>query len=351
MGRILTCTWAPTALTGPQLLFGAPRPSPLAALSGPELRERLLGPVRSAEALGVDFLLVAQRWWGTGVEIEAATFDCFAMTAFYAAHTERVRLITAVHPGFVLPAVAAKWGATIDRLTGGRWAINVTSGWHEQEFGMFGATLIPHDERYERSGEFVDVLRGAWAGGPSSFRGRYYEVDGLIIDPPPSGPLTVFQGGQSDAALAMAAERSDWMFLNGGRPAKIGGIIERARAAAVARGRTLQFALYAIPLCRPTDAEAEAVVEAMVEARDPAKLAARRSRVAGAEGMWAPSDDPLTALDSNEGFASRLIGSPETIYQRILAFHRMGVDCFHMPLFDPLFVSEVLPRLREAHAD
>ncbi|MFN0093323.1 MAG: hypothetical protein ACKVVT_00890 [Dehalococcoidia bacterium] len=60
---------------------------------------------------------------------------------------------------------------------------------------------------------------------------------------------------------------------------------------------------------------------------------------------------PPTALDSNEGFASRLIGSPETIYERMLAFHRAGVDCFHMPLFDPLFTSAVLPRLRNAHQD
>ena len=42
------------------------------------------------------------------------------MTAFDAAHTTRMRLITAIHPGF-LPAVIAKWGATLDRLTDGRW--------------------------------------------------------------------------------------------------------------------------------------------------------------------------------------------------------------------------------------
>ncbi|MFN0093322.1 MAG: LLM class flavin-dependent oxidoreductase [Dehalococcoidia bacterium] len=189
MGRILTCTWAPTALSGPQLLRGdAPRPSPLATSSGEALQERLLAPVRNAEALGVDFLLVAQRWWGTGVEIEAATFDCFAITAFYAARTRRMTLITAVHPGFVLPATTAKWGATLDRLTGGRWAINLTSGWHEQEFGMFGASLIPHDERYARSAEFLDVIRGAWSGGPFSYPGHYYTVDGLILEPKPAGP-------------------------------------------------------------------------------------------------------------------------------------------------------------------
>ena len=59
-------------------------------------------PVIRAEALGIDDLLVAQRWWGNAEEIEGSSYDCLAMTAFYAAHTTRMRLITAVHPGFFL---------------------------------------------------------------------------------------------------------------------------------------------------------------------------------------------------------------------------------------------------------
>ena len=51
-------------------------------------------------------------------------------------------------------------------MTGGRWAINVASGWHQQEFPMFGAALVEHDERYARSREFIDVLKGAWSGEP-----------------------------------------------------------------------------------------------------------------------------------------------------------------------------------------
>ena len=92
-----------------------------------------------AEALGITFLLVAQRWWGTGAEIEASSYDCFAMTSYYAALTSKIHIITAVHPGFVLPAAIAKWGATIDRITDGRWSINLTSGWHQHEFAMYGA--------------------------------------------------------------------------------------------------------------------------------------------------------------------------------------------------------------------
>jgi len=347
MSAILTSTFAPTAMANLHLTKGgvASR-SPMAELSGNALQERLLKGVRAAEELGIDYLLVAQRWWGTGAEIEGSTYDCIAMTAFYAAHTQRMRLITAIHPGFFLPAVIAKWGTTIDRLTGGRWSINVTSGWHEAEFGMFGAELLEHDERYARSTEFIEVLRRAWSGAEMNFEGRFYQTRSLRLEPRPSAPLEIWQGGQSPAAIEMAARHSDWMFLNGGAPEKIGGIIEKVRARATAMGRQVRFAVYAIPLCRGTDAEAEAEIAKMVDAIDPAIIARRIEKTSGARGMWA-SDDKLSFLDSNEGYASRLIGSPATIIERMRKFHALGVDCFHLTLHDQLFNREVLPALRK----
>ncbi|MDX1384977.1 MAG: LLM class flavin-dependent oxidoreductase [Thermoanaerobaculia bacterium] len=304
---------------------------------------QLLGGVERAERLGVDHLLVAQRWWGSGEEIEGSSFDALAMTAFYAARTSRIRLITAIHPGFFLPAAIAKWGASLDRVTGGRWSINVTSGWNLEEFGMYGAELLPHDERYARSREFIDVLRGAWSGAPFDYEGRFYQVEGLRLEPAPSGPLEVFQGGQSAAAIDMAATHSDWMFLNGGPPEKVGDLVATARRRAAEEGRSLRFFLYGIPVCRDSDAEAEAAVAAMVEANDPQVVARRRGRVDGAEGMWAPSDDRLTTLDTNEGLATRLIGSPGTILERMRELRRLGVDGFHLALGNGLFERTVLP--------
>jgi dimethylsulfone monooxygenase len=347
MAGVLTCTWAPTAFSGPRLLKGQEVRRGLAEVSGDDLRERLVAPVRHAEELGIDFLLIAQRWWGNGAEIEASSYDCFAMTAYYAYVTSRIHLVTAVHPGFVLPGPVAKWGATLDRLTGGRWSINVTSGWHEQEFAMYGAELIPHDARYARATEFIEVLRGAWANEEFTYSGQHYSVEGLRLDPPPVSPgISVWQGGQSAAAQQMAAAHSDWMFLNGGAPEKTAKIMDAVRSQARVLGRDVRFALYAIPLCRETDEAAEAEIQAMIAAIDPERVAARRSRVSGAQGMWQESADPLTTLDSNEGFASRLIGSPETILRRMQEFQDLGVDCFHLTLQDELFNREVLPRAR-----
>ena len=357
MASIKTCTWAPTALAAPNLTRQATgekpkRPGKLTQTgrSGPALVQRLLAPVRKAEALGIDYLLVAQRWWGTGEEIEGSSYDCLAMTDFYAAHTAHIHLITAIHPGFFLPAPIAKWSATLDRLTQGRWSINVTSGWHEAEFGMYGAELIEHDERYARTSEFIQVLRGAWTHEEFSFAGRFYQVNGLRLEPRPVGPLEVFQGGQSEAAMNMAAHHSDWMFLNGGSPEKITGIIEAVRKRTAKTGRRLRFALYSIPLCRRTDAEAAAEITAMIQAVDETLLERRGKRVSGAQGMWADRQNKLAMLDSNEGYASGLIGSPETILRRMQDFRQLGVECFHLTLHDELFNTEVLPALKQLSA-
>ncbi len=355
MTTIKTCTWAPTVLTAQNLtsqsrLDGSEHTAyiPSSTLSaGPDLQRKLLSPVQQAEELGIDYLLVAQRWWGSGEETEGSSYDCLAMTDFYATHTDSIQLITAIHPGFFLPGPIAKWGATLDRITNGRWSINVTSGWNEAEFGMYGADLIEHDKRYERSTEFIQVLQGAWSNEEFSFAGKYYKVDGLRLEPRPTGKLEVFQGGQSTAALNMACQHTDWMFLNGGSLEKIARIIEQVRTRTKITGRQVQFALYSIPVCRSTDAAAKKEIAEMVSAVDPALLKRRAKRVDGAKGMWENTTNKIAMLDSNEGYASGLIGSPDTILRRMEEFHMVGVDCFHLTIHDEMFNAEVLPFVKQ----
>jgi alkanesulfonate monooxygenase len=106
----------------------------------------------------------------------------------------------------------------------------------------------------------------------------------------------------------------------------------------------VRFALYAQPLCRATDAEAWAEIDRRLAAVDPALVARRKHSTSGAQGMWA-SDDPLGVLDTNEGFAARLVGSPQTVWDRIREFHALGIELFHLDLRDTLFVDAVLPQL------
>ncbi len=54
-------------------------------------------------------------------------------------------------------AAAAKVDATLDRITGGRFAINVVSGSYQKEFELFsnGNWIAPSEARYNRMNEFV----------------------------------------------------------------------------------------------------------------------------------------------------------------------------------------------------
>ncbi len=337
---MLTCTWAPTVFQGTQVVDHTP---PGVMPAGQDLHAATVGFAQTIEALGISHMLVAQRWWGSGAEIEASSLDCLAMTAYFAAQTSTLKLVTAIHPGFFQPTAIAKWGATLDRISGGRWAINVTSGWNLVEFDMYGIDALTHDERYARSAEFIEVIRGAWPGEPFSYEGRFYRADNLLLEPKPTKALEVYQGGQSPAAVDMASQHSDWMFLNGGEPAKIVRIIEQVRAACRMTGRQVRFALYAAPLCRETDEAAWAEIDARLGRVDHKLVAKRRERVDGAEGMWANDDDPLSALDTNEGYSSRLIGSPATVLKKIEEFQSLGVDMLHVDIRDALFQAEVLP--------
>ena len=332
------CTWAPTVFSGPQVTGQRTSRS---APTGKDLNRLVKDHVARIELLGVTHLLIAQRWWGNAREIEASSLDCLAMTSHIAAHTEQLQLVTAIHPGFFQPAVVAKWAATLSQLTEGRWSINVTSGWNLDEFAMYGVDALDHDERYERSKEFIEVMKGAWSQRKFSYAGDYYRVEDLVLEPRPVGELEIFQGGQSDAAIEMACEYSDWMFLNGGSLEKIRSIIDRVKATAA--GRVLpKFAVYGIPLCRSTDEEASREIQSMLASVDKDLVAARKARVAGAEGMWASEDD-LSLLDSNEGYVTGLIGSPDTILDRIRAFRDAGIDMLHLQLGDSLFEQAVLP--------
>lgn len=339
---MLTCTWAPTTFAGTQVVR-KDLPA-LTAPKGKQLTSLVSNYVKRLEVLNLTHLLIAQRWWGNANEIEGSSLDCLAMTSFIAAHTESLNLVTAVHPGFFEPTAIAKWGATLDHLTMGRWSINVTSGWNLEEFSMYGIDALTHDDRYRRSSEFIDVLRGAWENEQFNHAGEFYQVRDLVMEPRPTSKLMVFQGGQSDAAIDMACRQSDWMFLNGGSLEKTSATIEKVRAVAEKIGRCPKFALYGIPVCRKTDAQASEVIDDMIRRIDPKVLEQRKARVSGAEGMWSQADN-ISMLDTNEGYATGLIGSPDTIFQRIEALQSAGVEMLHLALGDSLFETEVLPRI------
>jgi Luciferase-like monooxygenase len=72
--------------------------------------------------------------------------------------------MVAAHPGIFHPQLVAKMGATLDRVSSGRFAMNVVNGWWPEEFNTYGngGWLAEADHRYRRMNEFVQVVKGLW---------------------------------------------------------------------------------------------------------------------------------------------------------------------------------------------
>jgi dimethylsulfone monooxygenase len=310
-----------------------------------------------AEDVGFEYGLAPARFIAShGWEMQQEAVTC---TAVLAAQTKRLKLISAIHTGFWHPAMVAKMLATIDVYSGGRAAINILTGWFKDEFRAFGEPWLDHDERYRRSEEFIEVLKGLWTQRRFNFKGDFYRInDGWLKPLPVSKPHPeIFQGGNSKAARRMAAHHSDWYFINGNSVEGVKAQIDEVRALAAAAGRTVKFGLNGFVIQRPTEAEAYEQLEAIIAGADPeiVKSFADQVRHAGQSsperiGMWADSDH-ANLVQPNDGFKTRLFGPPELIAERIRAYEAVGVDLILTAFLNftdelPIFGREVIPLLR-----
>ena len=320
-----------------------------------------------AENAGFEYALSQVRYmasYGAEYQHESTTFSLALLLA-----TQRLKVIAAVHPGFWQPGVLAKLLATADHLSNGRVAVNVVSGWFKGEFTALGEPWLEHDERYRRSEEFIRALRGAWTVDHFEQQGDFYRFHGYNLKPKPvqQPHPEIFQGGNSHAARGMAGRVSDWYFMNGNSFEGVRAQIDEVRGIAAEHPRPagqrhpIRFGLNAFIIARETEAEArevlrEIIAKADVEAVHGFGEAVKQAGKAAPEreGMWAQSNfDDL--VQYNDGFKTGLIGTPEQIARRIVAYKSQGVNLIlggflHYLEDVEYFGKRVLPIVRELEA-
>ena len=82
------------------------------------------------------------------------------MLAAVAGATSRIGLGATVSTSFSEPYNVARFFASLDHISHGRSAWNVVTSANDYAAKNFGhAKLAPHGERYERAGEFVEVVK------------------------------------------------------------------------------------------------------------------------------------------------------------------------------------------------
>ena len=164
--------------------------------------------VALADGSGYDSL-----WVGDHISFHIAILDPFLQLAQAAVLSRRLILGTGVYlVPLRHPTPVAKQVATLDHLTEGRFIFGVgVGGEFKREYEACG---VPIGERGARLGEAIPLLRKLWSGEPATHRGRFFNFEGVTMQPPPRQPggPPIWCGGRSDAALSRIGRLTDgWM--------------------------------------------------------------------------------------------------------------------------------------------
>jgi FMNH2-dependent dimethyl sulfone monooxygenase len=284
-----------------------------------------------ADRLGYHTTLVPELYLNDRKGVHAPSLEAWSLSTAILAVTQRLRVMTAVRPGFHLPAVIAKESATIADIGetsghGNRFAINVVAAWWEEEAKQYGGRFTRHDDRYEQASEFVAILRGLWTQTPFTAKGEYFDVEDTILSPKPTTQPPIFAGGESEHGRESIATFSDSYVLHGGTVEevreKVSDMNERRLRIA---GRPFdEFGMAAYVIVRDTEAEAQRELERITTV-DPASPG-----YASFEEFLKHSqlDVEVSRRDysvGTRGLRPNLVGTAEQVAERVAAYEEAGL--------------------------
>ena len=174
-----------------------------------------LAPIPGA-TIDVDYLVRYARTLDdltynyTLVPYGSSGYDPFTIGATIAAATKNLKIIIALRPNTLYPTVAAKALATLDQLSNGRAVVHFIAGGSDAEQAKEG-DFANKVERYERTEEYIKILRRAWQSEePFDWEGKYYQFKQFHSDVPPvNGTIPVSVGGSSDEAYRIGGSLGD----------------------------------------------------------------------------------------------------------------------------------------------
>lgn len=318
--------------------------------------ERNRDLVIEAEALGYDSTLIAQHTINPHQE-DLDQLEAWTSAAAIAALTSRIEIITAIKPYLFHPVVLAKMALQIENISRGRFAINLVNAWNRPELERAGIGFAEHDARYAYGNEWISVVSKLISGEHVTYKGAHFDVSDYALRPKDlyrARPL-IYVGGESEPARDLVAAHGDVWFINGQPLSDVKSLIADV-AARPRAGRSLRFGLSAFVVARDTDAEAEAAHQ---------RLLALAAKDAPMKAIQKANTDPKVVMmqtmqksprvGSNGGTAAGLVGSYDTVAERIADFHAAGIELF-MLQYQPFetemrrFAREVIPRVRHAEA-
>ncbi len=277
---------------------------------------------QSAEKHGLDFVLsmIKLRGFGGKTEFWDHNLESFTLMSGLAAVTRRIKIYATAATLVMPPAIVARMASTIDSISGGRFGVNLVTGWQRPEYSQMG--LWPGDEhfanRYDYLAEYATILRELWANGRSDLKGKYFQMDDCRLSPRPQADVKLICAGSSNAGMAFSAQYADYNFCFGmgvNTPTAFAPTVDRMRVAAEKTGRDVSSYVLFMIIADETDEAARAKWEHYKAGAD--QEAISWLGVQGAADTKSGSDtnvrqmaDPVSAVNINMG---TLVGSYETV--------------------------------------
>ena len=215
--------------------------------------------------------------------VQYPVLDPLVLVPAMAAVTERLGFGVTASVTYEAPYLLARTFATLDHVTGGRVAWNVVTSYQDSAARNLGMERqLPHDERYDRADEYLEVMyklfeasfepgavrADAEAGvfvdparvHPIDHRGRYFSVPGqALAHPGPQGTPYLFQAGASRRGQQFALDHAEAIFFIGNTPELVRSWTDGVRAGLAERGRAadaVKVFTMATVVVAETDAEA-----------------------------------------------------------------------------------------------
>ncbi|KAB7704712.1 LLM class flavin-dependent oxidoreductase [Bacillus aerolatus] len=310
--------------------------------------------IQSAEKWGYDTTLIAELYLNDIKGIEHDSLEAWSTAAALAAVTEKIEIMTAVRPGFHNPAVAAKMAANIDHISNGRFTLNVVSAWWEEEAKQYGGVFTAHDERYDRTEEFIDILKGLWSENTFTYKGEFYNIQNARLAPKPvqrPNPV-LYAGGESERGKQAIVNNCDAYVMHGGTVEEVEIKINdmKARREKAGKDPLQSFGMAAYVICRDSEEEAFEEWQRITDVKETDGYAGYNDFVSKSQLEQQVKLNDYSV--SNRGLRPNLVGTPEQIAERILAYEEAGVDLLLLQFSPQLeemerFAKDVMPLVEE----
>jgi len=316
---------------------------------------------QTADRLGLDAMISVSRWKGFGGDLNQndRSFETLSWAAGIGAVTTDIQVIATVHVPTIHPVRLAKEGVTIDHISGGRFGLNVVAGWLDKEVEMFGSPVGDHTERYEKSEEWLSIVKRLWSNEEEefNFEGKYYKVPGAHSEPKPlqtPHPL-LMSAGSSPTGRDFASRHCDFNFILVQDTENLAEKISDIKRNAMEQyGRELKIMTMVTIVCADTEKEARDYFNHYVFEKGDWETVRRILGTLDRNSQSGDYKNDKHAINYIAGYgAVPLVGTPEQVVKGLKDLSDAGIDGVTLAWVDyraglKVFEEKLLPLLRQA---